>query len=198
MLFKTRQKSTFISKFFNLLWPKKGWKRIIKYISLRLKRLPGSPHSIALGFTFGVTAALTPLFGLHFLIGIFLAWLFRVSVVASLIGNLLGNPWTFPFICVLNFKVGNFFYATSDQIDINMKLLSNELYLLWNTIYKLFIELNYSQSLNYLSQLKLIPPMLLGSLFTIIVVGIPCYFISRFIITNYRNKIKLFKKDNRV
>ena len=59
MLFKTRQKSTFISKFFNLLWPKKGWKRIIKYISLRLKRLPGSPHKIALGFTFGVTAALS-------------------------------------------------------------------------------------------------------------------------------------------
>ena len=198
MLFKTRQKPTFISKFFKLLLPKKGWKRIIKYMSLRLKRLPGSPHSIALGFTFGVTAALTPLFGLHFLIGIFLAWLFRVSIVASLIGNLLGNPWTFPFICVLNFKVGILFYTTSDQIDINMKLLSNELYLLWNTIYKLFIELNYSQSLNYLSQLKLIPPMLLGSLFTIIVVGIPCYFISRFIITNYRNKIKLFKKDNRV
>ena len=198
MLFKTRQKSTFISKIFNLLWPKKGWKRIIKYISLRLKRLPGSPHSIALGFTFGVTAALTPLFGLHFLIGIFLAWLFRVSIVASLIGNLLGNPWTFPFICILNFKVGNIFYTTSDQIDINMKLLSNELYLLWNTIYKLFIELNYSQSLNYLSQLKLIPPMLLGSLFTIILVGIPSYFISRFIITNYRNKIKLFKKDNKV
>ena len=198
MLFKTRQKSTFISKIFNLLWPKKGWKRIIKYISLRLKRLPGSPHSIALGFTFGVTAALTPLFGLHFLIGIFLAWLFRVSIVASLIGNLFGNPWTFPFICIFNFKIGNIFYTTNDHIDINMKLLSNELYLLWNTIYKLFIELNYSQSLNYLSQLKLISPMLLGSLFTIIVVGIPCYFISRFIITNYRNKIKLFKKDNKV
>ena len=198
MLFKTRQKSTFISKIFNLLWPKKGWKRIIKYISLRLKRLPGSPHSIALGFTFGVAAALTPLFGLHFLIGIFLAWLFRVSITASLIGNLFGNPWTFPFICILNFKVGNIFYTTSDQIDINMKLLSNELYLLWNIIYKLFIELNYSQSLNYLSQLKLIPPMLLGSLFTITVVGIPCYFISRFIITNYRNKIKLFKKYNKV
>jgi len=198
MLFKTRKNPNFISKVINFLWPKKGWKRIIKYISLRLKRLPGSPHNIALGFTFGVTAALTPLFGLHFLIGVFLAWLFRVSITASLIGNLFGNPWTFPFICILNFKVGNFFYTTSDQIDINMKLLSNELYLLWNTIYKLFIELNYSQSLNYLSQLKLIPPMLLGSLFTIILVGIPCYFISRFIITNYRNKIKLFRKDNKV
>ena len=198
MLFKTREKSNFISKLFNFVWPKKGWKRIIKYTSLRLKRLPGSPHNIALGFTFGVTAALTPLFGLHFLIGIFLAWLFRVSMVASLIGNLLGNPWTFPFICILNFKVGSFFYTTSDKIEINMKLLSNELYLLWNTIYKLFIELNYIQSLNYLDQLRLIPTMMLGSLFTVIVVGIPCYFVSRFIITNYRNKIKLLKKKNKV
>ena len=38
-----------------------------------------------------MTAALTPLFGFHFLIGIFLAWLFRVSIVASLIGNLVNS-----------------------------------------------------------------------------------------------------------
>jgi len=198
MLFKTRKNSNFISKVINFLWPKKGWKRIIKYMSLRLKRLPGSPHNIALGFTFGVTAALTPLFGLHFLIGVFLAWLFRVSITASLIGNLFGNPWTFPFICLFNFKIGQFFYTTNDKIDINMKLLSNELSLLWNAIYKLFIEFNYIESLNYLDQLKLIPPMLIGSLFSIIVVGVPCYFLSRLIITNYRNRIQLFKKNNKV
>ena len=198
MLFKTRKNSNFISKVINFLWPKKGWKRIIKYISLRLKRLPGSPHNIALGFTFGVAAALTPLFGLHFLIGIFLAWLFRVSITASLIGNLFGNPWTFPFICLFNFKIGQFFYTTNDKIDINMKLLSNELSLLWNAIYKLFIELSYIEALTYLNQLKLIPPMLIGSLFSIIVVGVPCYFLSRLIITNYRNRIQLFKKNNKV
>jgi len=194
MLFKTRKKSNFISKAINFLWPKKGWKRIIKYISLRLKRLPGSPHNIALGFTFGVAAALTPLFGLHFLIGIFLAWLFRVSITASLIGNLFGNPWTFPFICLSNFKIGQFLYTTNDKIDINMKLLSNELSLLWNAIYKLFIEFSYLETLTYLNQLKLIPSMLIGSLFSIIVVGVPCYFLSRLIITNYRNRIQLIKK----
>ena len=194
MLFKTRKNSNFISKVINFLWPKKGWKRIIKYISLRLKRLPGSPHNIALGFTFGVAAALTPLFGLHFLIGIFLAWLFRVSITASLIGNLFGNPWTFPFICLFNFKIGQFFYTTNDKLDINMKLLSNELSLLWNAIYKLFIEFSYIEALTYLNQLKLIPPMLIGSLFSIIVVGVPCYFLSRLIITNYRNRIQLIKK----
>jgi len=193
MLFKAREKINLLSKIFNFLWPKKGWKRIIKYTSLRLKRLPGSPHSIALGFTFGVAAALTPLFGLHFLIGVFFAWLFRVSIIASLIGNFIGNPWTFPFICILNFNVGKFFYSTNDNIDISMKVLWNELYLLWNFIYKLFIELNYSESLSFVNQLKLIPPMIIGSFFSIILIGIPCYFLSRFLITNYRNNIKLFK-----
>ena len=198
MLFKTREKSNILAKIYNFFLPKKGWKRIIKYISLRLKRLPGSPHSIALGFTFGVTAALTPLFGLHFLIGIFMAWLFRVNIVASFIGNFIGNPWTFPFICIVNFKVGMLFYSTGDNIEINTKLLSNELYLLWNIVYKLFIDFNYNESLNYLNQLKLMPPMLIGCFFTIMIIGLPCYFVSRFLITNYRNKIKLFKKNIKV
>ena len=47
---------------------------------------------------------MTPLFGLHFIIGIFLAWIFGASI-ASLIGNFVGNPWTFPFICILNLKI---------------------------------------------------------------------------------------------
>ena len=198
MLFKAREKSSFLSKFLNIIWPKQGWKRFFKYTSLRLKRLPGSPHNIALGFTFGVASALTPLFGLHFLIGIFFAWLFRASIVASLLGNLLGNPWTFPFICLVNLKIGKLFYTTHDKVDINMKLLSNELYLLWNAIYKLFIEFNYIESLSYLDQLKLIPPMFVGSFFSIILIGAPCYLLSRFIITNYRKKVKLFKKNIKV
>lgn len=198
MLFKTRKKTKFISKVFNFLWPRKGWRRIIKYGSLRLKRLPGSPHNIALGFTFGVVAALTPLFGLHFFIGITLAWMFRVSIVASLLGNFVGNPWTFPFICIVNYKIGEFFFSTGDKININMRLVSNELYLLWNSFYKLCIEFNYMEALNYFNELKLIPSMMMGSFFTIILVGFPCYFISRFIITNYRNKIKLFKQRQKV
>ena len=87
MLFKQRKKIDFISRILNFFWPRNGWGRLLKYTTLRIKRLPGSPHSIALGFTFGVIAAMTPLFGLHFIIGIFLAWIFGASVIASLIGN---------------------------------------------------------------------------------------------------------------
>ena len=111
MLFKARNKVHFISKIINLLWPRRGWTRLIRYNSLRVKRLPGTPHSISLGFAFGVMAALTPFFGLHFFIGIFFAWVFGASIIASIIGNFIGNPWTFPFICIVNFKIGSIFYV---------------------------------------------------------------------------------------
>ena len=54
MLFKQRKKIDFISRILNFFWPRNGWGRLFKYTTLRIKRLPGSPHSIALGFTFGV------------------------------------------------------------------------------------------------------------------------------------------------
>src|SRR6056300_154623 len=132
MLFRQRKKISFINKILSYFWPKNGWGRLFKYATLRIKRLPGSPHSIALGFTFGVIAAMTPLFGLHFIIGIFLAWIFGASVIASIIVNFVGNPWIFPFICFFNLKIGSYFYTSNYLTDINMKLISNELYLLWN------------------------------------------------------------------
>ena len=195
MLFKQRKKIDFIARIFNFFWPRNGWGRLFKYTTLRIKRLPGSPHSIALGFTFGVMAAMTPLFGLHFIIGIFLAWIFGASVIASLIGNFVGNPWTFPFICILNLKIGSYFYESANISTINMKVISNELTLLWNAFYSFCIEFNFEGAFLYLSDLKLIPPMFIGSIFTIIFISLPCYFMSKFIINNYKNtRIKLRKK----
>ena len=66
-----------------------------------------------------------------------------------------------------------------------------------NTIYKLFILLKLPIELNYL-RIKINTSYVDRFFIYIIVVGLPCYFISRFLITNYRNKIKLFKKDNKI
>ena len=196
MLFKARNKVNFISKIINTLWPRKGWARLIRYNSLRVKRLPGTPHSISLGFAFGVMAALTPFFGLHFLIGIFLAWIFGASIIASIIGNFVGNPWTFPFICIVNFKIGSIFYVSGDNINLTMKLISNEIYLVWNVLYKIFIEFNFLESHIYIKELQLIPAMFIGSIFTSILIAVPCYFTARFLISNYKNnKIRSRKKN---
>ena len=195
MLFKARNKVHFISKIINSLWPRIGWTRLIRYNSLRVKRLPGTPHSISLGFAFGVMAALTPFFGLHFLIGIFFAWIFGASIIASIIGNFVGNPWTFPFICIVNYKIGSIFYVSGDNINLTMKLISNEIYLVWNGLYKIFIEFNFLESHIYLKELQLIPSMLIGSIFTSTLLAVLCYFIARFLIINYKkNKIISRKK----
>ena len=77
-----------------------------------------------------------------------------------------------------------------------MKVISNELSLLWNAFYSFFIQFNFEGAFLYLSDLKLIPPMFIGSIFTIILVSFPCYFMSKFIINNYKNtRIKLRKKN---
>ena len=198
MLFKQRKKINFISKITYYFWPRNGWGRLIKYTTLRIKRLPGTSHSISLGFTFGVLAAMTPLFGLHFIIGILLAWIFGASIFASIIGNFIGNPWTFPFICILNLKIGSVFYTSTNINQINMELISNELYLLWNALYTFFIQLNYENSFILLSELKLIPTMFIGSIVTIIFISAPCYFVTKLIINNYKNnKLKIIIKSKK-
>ena len=89
-----------------LVVPRKGWSRGIRYLTARLRRLPGSPHSIALGFACGVLASFTPFFGLHILLAMALAWILRVSVVASALGTAVGNPLTFPLIVTTAIGVG--------------------------------------------------------------------------------------------
>lgn len=90
-----------------LLWPSSGWHRSGRYLVHRVRRLPGSPYSIAAGFACGAAVSCTPLFGLHFLLAALGAWLLRGSVLASAIGTVVGNPWTFPFILLWIYHLGN-------------------------------------------------------------------------------------------
>lgn len=69
-------------------------------------RLPGTPHGIAAGLASGVAASLTPFIGLHFLLAALLAVIVRGNVIASTFGTIVGNPWTFPFIWLVTYKLG--------------------------------------------------------------------------------------------
>ena len=91
-----------------LVAPRKGWDRGFKYIGARLQRLPGSPHSIALGFACGVLASFTPFFFFHILLAMFVAWVLRANLVASAFGTAVGNPLTFPIIIASSIKFGRF------------------------------------------------------------------------------------------
>jgi len=190
MLFSSRYKKNFINKSIKYLWPRAGWKRALKYLSLRVKRLPGSPHSIALGFSLGTAAAMTPFYGAHFLFGIFFAWLLGGSIAASILGNFIGNPWTFPFICLINFKMGSFLVSSHSSGLVGIESITTELSILGQIISSTFIEGNFDTSLDAITDLELIPLILLGSFPVSVLAGLLSYFLAKNVITNYQIKRK--------
>jgi uncharacterized protein (DUF2062 family) len=106
-MFKRRTPLSLPARILNFLWPRPGWRRSALYLWHRLHRLPGSTSSIAAGFACGAAVSILPLSGLHFLLGALAAWAMRASVIASAFGTVVGNPWTFPFIWIGTYWLGN-------------------------------------------------------------------------------------------
>jgi hypothetical protein len=107
-MFQRRKKKSWLSKSRDVLWPKMGWERLASYYQHRVGRLQGTPYMIAAGFASGAAVSFTPLMGFHFIIAIVLAFAIRGSLLAAMFGTAVGNPWTFPLIWWLIYKLGHF------------------------------------------------------------------------------------------
>ena len=116
-MFKRRTSRPFYRALVEAAWPTMGWKRAFSYYWHRLQRIPGTPESIAAGFACGAAASMMPLVGFHFLLSALLAWLVRGSVLASAFGTVVGNPWTFPFIWVGTYELGQLFLGTNQDLS---------------------------------------------------------------------------------
>ena len=99
------------------VWPEMGWRRASRYLMVRVGRLPGSGQAIAGGFAWGAAMSFTPFIGLHILLSAFGAWISRCSIVAAVLGTIVGNPWTFPFIWIWLYKAGVFLGFGKSGID---------------------------------------------------------------------------------
>lgn len=99
-MFKRRQQPPLKKRIKNMFWPEGGWKRYGKFIMLKLNRLSGTPSSIAAGVACGAAISFTPFVGFHLILAAVTAFIVRGNIVASAIGTIVGNPWTFPFIWV--------------------------------------------------------------------------------------------------
>ena len=106
MVFKRRNRPPMASRIREAILPRGGWRRSIEYTAHRIRRLPDTPHRIALGFCCGVFMSFTPLFGLHLFGSMGLAWLIGGNVLAAAIGQVVGNPFTLPFIAWISMAIG--------------------------------------------------------------------------------------------
>lgn len=109
-MFLRRDKRPKIKIIREWLWPSMGWQRTFLYIRHRLVRLPDTNHQIALGMAIGAAISFTPTPGLHLIQATVYAWLARANIFASLIGTLVGNPWTLVPMWALSYKAGQYMF----------------------------------------------------------------------------------------
>ncbi len=119
MLFKRRRRLSPLERLRNALWPTRSFDRSFRYMMLRLWRIPGTSHSIALGCAAGVFAIFTPFLGFQMMLAAVLAWTLRGNVLASAVGTFAGNPLTYPVIWISTFTLGNFFLGGSASAGID-------------------------------------------------------------------------------
>ena len=136
--------------------------------------MPASNYAISSGFACGSMVSFTPLLGLHFILAVIFAFLIRGNFIAALIGTVVGNPITFPFIWGLIYKVGT--YVTNiEHVEIGRKINFD---MIINQTYEIFF------------------PMLLGGIIIAPLVWIITYLIIYSFISSYkRRKNKIEKRS---
>lgn len=78
---------------------KKSLSKDISILKLReelrqIMSLKESPHRIAMAFAVGIFIGMSPLLGIHTILGIAVAWQFKLNRLVTLIGVFVTNPWT--------------------------------------------------------------------------------------------------------
>jgi uncharacterized protein (DUF2062 family) len=98
-----------------------------------LKWVEEPPHKTALAFAIGIFLAISPLLGLHTVIGLLVAWLFRLNRVVTLTGVFVTNPWTIVPIYTFCTWVGSLILGVDltiidiDWHDLTLRKIAREL-----------------------------------------------------------------------
>ncbi|MGU9962083.1 MAG: DUF2062 domain-containing protein [Candidatus Puniceispirillales bacterium WSBS_2018_MAG_OTU23] len=108
------------------IWPRKGFVRGWLYLVMRILRLRSSDYSLAAGLAAGVAVSFTPFIGFHIFFAIGLAWRIRGNIITAMIGTIIGNPLTFPFIWVLIYSIGSLVLGV-DAVDVDVSALSYQM-----------------------------------------------------------------------
>lgn len=64
------------------------------------------PHKVAMAFAVGIFIGMSPLLGLHTILGIIVAWKLKLNKLVALIGVYITNPWTIVPIYTFGTLVG--------------------------------------------------------------------------------------------
>ena len=89
------------------------FKRLSKYYYLRIIRLKGEPHELAMGMALGIFSGMLPIMPFHIALAVALALFFRASKITAAIGCWVSNPFDWYILYFLNYKIGSFLLGLS-------------------------------------------------------------------------------------
>jgi uncharacterized protein (DUF2062 family) len=140
MVFKRRNPKSWGLWAREMVYPTGGFWRAIRYVTLRMRRLPDQPHRIARGVFAGSLIGFLPLPGLQF-IG---AWLFargiRGNVLSALLATFNSNPVTTPFFAVGAMALGHWMLGIDTPLTAKaiFKAFERAGYDLWHNVTAIF------------------------------------------------------------
>lgn len=192
MVFKRRDKRSWLRLLWEAIYPKGGWTRAFHYVKHRVRRLPDSPERIARGIFVGVFTSFTPFFGLHFVVAFVLARIMNGNLFASLLATFFGNPLTYVPIAYSSLKTGywltgmsndadhvrhgfgEMFYGAARDLWSNLAVLFNGKAADWSGLTEFYNDVFY--------------PYMIGSMIPGVVTGLVCYYLSVPVIRAYQKR----------
>jgi uncharacterized protein (DUF2062 family) len=124
----------------------------------QLLKIKDTPHRLAFAFAAGVFIGMSPLLGLHTILGIALAWIFGLNRIVTLTGVFITNPWTIVPIYTFSTWIG------AKMLGIN----------------EIIPDLDWSHITftAFLNELKpLIAPFIVGTIFLGLIAAALCYML---------------------
>lgn len=158
--------------------------------------MPGTPYSIASGFAIGAAISFTPFIGFHFILSALVSIVMRANLVASLLGTVVGNPWTFPFIWLWLYHSGLWILGAdihAQAVHFNMSVLWDFVVLGVNYVGRglIFGVWNAADQAHlaqmWVSIVDIIWPMIVGCVPSMVVVWLLFYFPVRRAVIIYRH-----------
>ncbi len=177
MLFRRRTPPGIGEKLRVWIWPRRSWVRSSQYVSKRIFRLTGSPHTIAAGVAAGVFASFTPFMGFHFFIAFIAAYFLAGNMIAAALGTFVGNPLTFPFIWASTFSFGRFLLGESVGAAKPFGQLGDIMSNIGSALWRMDF-VGFGAAVADIWQ-PLLKPMVIGGVPLGLVVGMFFYFVTR-------------------
>lgn len=150
-------------------------KRFFLHLYLKLVRNGGSPEYVARGVAVGLFIGLIIPFGFQLIFAYALAWIVRAAKIPALFFTLITNPYSIPFIYPVQCYIGS--YLIGRPLSYNY---------LNDAMAKIIRESSY-KSLFDLS-MNVAAAFFAGGLLFAIIATVPGYFVSRWLVKNYRDK----------